>query len=157
MLRITRILELLFLRLGSQPLLKCIREIRKIRAIRVVFDFTKGLFMHSITLHGRTFTLSPLTLGDLRRLEPALLGAEQKIANGFGSMLSLVPVIHASISKLHPEIALEELEEMLDLSNFAEVLDHVLEASGLKRQSSGASQLRGSEAASPGEPVPAAD
>ena len=113
--------------------------------------------MNSITLHGRTFTLSPLTLGDLRRLESALLGAEQKIAHGFGSMLSLVPVIHASISKMHPEIALEELEEMLDLNNFAEVLDRVLEASGLKRQSSAASQLRGSEAASPGEPVPAAD
>ena len=89
--------------------------------------------MHSITLQGHTFNLSPLTLGDLRRLEPILLGAEQKIAHGFGSMLSLVPVIHASISKLHPEIALEELEEMLDLNNFTEVLDRVLEASGLKR------------------------
>lgn len=89
--------------------------------------------MNTITLHGRTFTLSPLTLGDLRRLEPVLLGAEQKIAHGFGSMLSLVPVIHASISKLHPEVALEELEEMLDLNNFTEVLDRVLEVSGLKR------------------------
>ena len=89
--------------------------------------------MHSITLHGRTFSLSPLTLGDLRRLEPALLGAEQKIASGFGSMLSLVPVIHASISKLHPEMALEELEGLLDLNCFTEVLDRVLEVSGLRR------------------------
>ncbi len=74
----------------------------------------------SISLHGNEFKLSPLTLGDLRRLEPALLGAEQKLASGFGSMLSLVPVIHASISKLYPEVALEELEEMLDLNNFSE-------------------------------------
>ncbi len=113
--------------------------------------------MHSITLHRRTFTLSPLTLGDLRRLEPTLLRAEQKIASGFGSMLSLVPVIHASISKLHPETALEELEEILDLNNSTEVFDRVHEASGLKRQSSEASQLRGSEAGSSGERVPAAD
>lgn len=113
--------------------------------------------MHSITLKGHTFTLSPLTLCDLRKLEPILLGAEQKIAHGFGSMLSLVPVIHASISKLHPEIALEELEDMLDLNNFTEALDRVLEASGLKRQSSEASRLRGSDAGSQGEPVPAAD
>ena len=113
--------------------------------------------MHSITLQGHTFALSPLTLGDLRRLESALLGAEHKIAHGFGSMLSLVPVIHASMTKLHPEIALEELENMLDLNNFTEVLDRVLEASGLKRQSSVASKLRGSEAGSLGEPVPAAD
>lgn len=112
---------------------------------------------HVISLRGREFRLCALTLGDLRRLEPALLGAEQRIASGFGSMLSLVPVIHASISKLHPEVALEELEDMLDLNNFPEVLDRVLEASGLKRQSSAASRLRGSEAASPGEPVPAAD
>jgi hypothetical protein len=89
--------------------------------------------MASIVLKGRKFALSPLTLGDLRRLEPALLGAEQKIASGFGTILSLVPVIHASLNKLHPEIALEELEEMLDLSSFAEILDRVLEVSGLKR------------------------
>ena len=89
--------------------------------------------MASIVLKGRKFDLSPLTLGDLKRLEPSLVGAEQKIANGFGSMLSLVPVIHASLSKLHPEIALEELEEMLDLSSFSETLDRVLEVSGLKR------------------------
>ena len=108
--------------------------------------------MNSITLHGRTFTLSPLTLSDLRRLEPALLSTEQKIAHGFSSMLSLVPVIHASISKLHPEIALEELEEMLDLNNFAEVLDRVLEASGLKRSVPAA--VAG---ASAGENQPAAD
>ena len=82
---------------------------------------------------GKQFQLSPLTLGDLRRLEPALLGAEQKVANGFSSMLALVPVIHASISKLHPELALEELEEMLDLNSFPGILDRVLEVSGLKR------------------------
>jgi hypothetical protein len=110
--------------------------------------------MTSITLLGRTFKLSPLTLGDLRRLEPALLGLEQKAESGFASMLSLVPVIHASISKLHPELALEELEEMLDLSSFSHVLDRVLEASGLKRQSSEAPKPRGSEAGSAGESGP---
>ena len=89
--------------------------------------------MASIVLKGRKFTLSALTLGDLRKLEHVLLGVEGRVGNGFGSMLSLVPVIHVSLSKLHPEIALEELEEMLDLKSFAEVLDRVLEVSGLKR------------------------
>ena len=103
-----------------------------------------------VILKGRQFQLSALTLGDLRRLEPALLGAEQKIANGFGSMLSLVPVIHASLSKLHPEIAIEELEEMVDLASFAEVLDRVLEVSGLKRSAPTA-------AGSSGEFQPAAE
>ena len=87
----------------------------------------------SVAIGKREFTLSALTLGDLRRLEPALLAAEQKMTGGFGSMLALVPVIHASISKLHPQVALEELENLLDLNNFSEVLDRVLEASGLKR------------------------
>jgi hypothetical protein len=113
--------------------------------------------MHSVTLHGREFTLSPLTLGDLRRLEPALLGAEQRVEQGFSSMLSLVPVIHASISKLHPQVALEELEEMLDLNDFSEVLDRVLAASGLKRQGFAASKPRGSEAGLQGEYKPAAE
>lgn len=112
--------------------------------------------MHSITLQGRTLKLSALTLGDLRKLEPVLLGAEQRVEKGFASMLSLVPVIHASISKSHPEIALEELEEMLDLNSFSEALDRVLEASGLKRQSFEATKLPGSEATS-GESQPAAE
>ena len=88
---------------------------------------------YSITLKGKHFQLSALTLGDLRQLEPVLLGAEQKVAGGFSSMLALVPVIHASISKLHPEVALEELEHLLDLNSFTEVLDRVLEVSGLRR------------------------
>lgn len=107
--------------------------------------------MIAVSLHGREFTVSPLTLGDLRRLEPALLGAEQKVAGGFSSMLALVPVIHASISKLHPQVALEELENLLDLNNFSEVLDRVLEASGLKRSDPAA------VAGSAGEAKPAAE
>ena len=101
----------------------------------------------SISLHGREFTLSPLTLGDLRKLESALLGVEKNVEKGFASMLSLVPVIHASLSKLHPEVALEELEQMLDLNSFSEVLDRVLNISGLKQ----------SPAASSGEHAPAAE
>ena len=110
----------------------------------------------SFVLQGRKFTLSPLTLADLRKLEPALLGLEGRAELGFTSMLSLVPVIHASLVKLHPEIVLEELEEMLDLSSFAELLDRVLEVSGLTRRSSEASKLRSYEAAA-GESQPAAE
>jgi hypothetical protein len=82
----------------------------------------------SVVLGGREFTLSSLSLGDLRKLEPALLGVERDAAGGLASMLSLVKVIHASISKLHPEITLEDLEQMLDLNNFSEMLDRVLQA-----------------------------
>jgi hypothetical protein len=89
--------------------------------------------MNTISILGRQFTLSPLTLGDLRKLEPALLGVEKDVERGFAAMLSLVPVIHASLSKLHPEVALEELEQMLDLNTFTETLDRVLHVSGLKR------------------------
>lgn len=110
----------------------------------------------SISLHGREFILSPLTLGDLRKLESALFGVEKSAANGFSSMLSLVPVIHASLSKLHPQIALEELEELLDLNSFTDVLDRVLHLSGLKRQSSEAAELRGT-APHLGEHPPAAE
>ena len=90
---------------------------------------------HSIILQGKQFSLSPLNLGDLRRLEPALLGLEQRAQSGFSAMLSLVPVIHASLRKLHCELTPEELEEIIDLNVFPELLDRVLEISGLKRNS----------------------
>jgi hypothetical protein len=113
------------------------------------FGMTEKRHMNTISILGRQFTLSPLTLGDLRKLEPALLGIEKDVEKGFAAMLSLVPVIHASLSKLHPEVALEELEQMLDLNSFTEVLDRVLHLSGLKRASS--------PSASPGEHQPAAE
>lgn len=86
-----------------------------------------------VSLQGKQFSLSPLNLGDLRRLEPVLLGLEHRAQSGFAAMLSLVPVIYASLHKVHAELTLEELEEMLDLNIFPEVLDRVLEISGLKR------------------------
>jgi hypothetical protein len=105
--------------------------------------------MNTISILGRQFTLSPLTLGDLRKLEPALLGIEKDVEHGFAAMLSLVPVIHASLSKLHPEVALEDLEQMLDLNSFSETLDRVLHISGLKRAPA--------PSTSPGEHSPAAE
>lgn len=102
-----------------------------------------------VTLQGRQFSLSPLNLGDLRRLEPVLLGLEQRAQSGFAAMLSLVPVIHASLRKLHAELTLEELEESMDLNVFPELLDRVLEISGLKR-----TQPAGE--AAPQQPSPAA-
>lgn len=95
----------------------------------------KTMNNYSIILQGKQFSLSPLNLGDLRRLEPALLGLEQRTRSGFSAMLSLVPVIHASLRKLHSELTLEELEEMIDLNIFPELLDRVLDLSGLKRNS----------------------
>jgi hypothetical protein len=88
---------------------------------------------HSIILQGKQFSLSPLNLGDLRRLEPSLLGLEARAQSGFATMLSLVPVIHASLRKLHTELTVEELEDIIDLNVFPELLDRVLEISGLKR------------------------
>jgi hypothetical protein len=61
----------------------------------------------------------------------------------------LVPVIHASLRKLHSDLTVEELEEMLDLNVFPELLDRVLELSGLKR-----SQPAGE--AAPQQPAPPA-
>jgi hypothetical protein len=111
--------------------------------------------MNSVQICGREFRLSALTLGELRELEPVLFGVEQKASEGLAPMLNLVRVIHASISKQHPEVELEHLEQLLDLNSFTNVLDRVLEVSGLRRQSSEAAKLRSSEAVL-GESRPAA-
>jgi hypothetical protein len=70
--------------------------------------------MNSITLHGRTFSLSPLTLGDLRRLEPALLGAEQKIAD----WPHLFGYIATSTGWTIPEIELLTLRQANELLEY---------------------------------------
>jgi len=42
-------------------------------------------------------------------------------------------IIHAALARNYPDLKVKDVEEMIDLSNFQDVLNSVLEVSGFKR------------------------
>jgi hypothetical protein len=88
-----------------------------------------------IVINNQEFRANAITLGELRRLQPVLDGLGK--GDPFQSVLELVPLIHASLKKAQPELKQEELEGMLTLENFNDVLGSVLESSELRRSNAG--------------------
>jgi hypothetical protein len=88
-----------------------------------------------VVINGRELRAHAITLGELRRLQPVLNGLGER--DPFQSVLELIPLIHASLKKAQPELKQEDLEELLTIENFNDVLGAVLEASGLRKSTPG--------------------
>lgn len=53
------------------------------------------------------------------------------------SLLRYIPIVAASVRKVHPEITPEQLESSLTLEDFNAIFAAVLEVSGLKKAAAG--------------------
>lgn len=83
-------------------------------------------------------TVSSLTLGELRQLDPLLTETTaDKGSKGLGSVLKLLPVVLSSLRKVHQDLSLDTLENGLTLEDFTTLLNAVLEVSGLKQAAAG--------------------
>jgi hypothetical protein len=89
----------------------------------------------SVRMGGRDFVVAPLTFRQLRQLRSEL---EQLNAMKIGTSLSdddakaLCKIVHASLSRNHPEVKQEEVEDLLDIGNALAVITAILTGSGLK-------------------------
>jgi 1-deoxy-D-xylulose 5-phosphate reductoisomerase len=84
-----------------------------------------------ISLGGNQYTVPALSLGQVKRLMPDI---DSVTANGTPQdqvVSSAIKITTAALSRNYPEITAEQVEEMLDLSNFKTVLDAVMGISGL--------------------------
>src|SRR5574338_1275238 len=94
-------------------------------------------------LGGVERTLGPLTFRTLRKIAPrfgelAKLGskpADGQIVLPNDDQLNLIlEIVHASISRNHPEVTLDQLEDLLDTSNMLNVFIAILRGSGLEQR-----------------------
>jgi hypothetical protein len=85
----------------------------------------------TINISGVQFRANAITIGELRKLQPVLDGLGK--SDPFQSILDLMPLVHASLRKAHPDLKQENLENMITVENFSEVFNAVLEASGLRK------------------------
>ena len=76
-------------------------------------------------------TVSSLTIGELRQFDP--LFTEPASDRGIALLLRFLPVLLASIRKVHPTMQLEQLESALTLDDFQALFLAILEVSGLAK------------------------
>ena len=84
-----------------------------------------------INISGVQFRANAITIGELRKLQPVLEGLGN--SDPFKSILDLMRLVHASLSKAHPDLIQENLESMITVENFNDVFNAVLEVSGLRK------------------------
>ena len=87
------------------------------------------------TIAGKDFIIPPLSLGQLKKLGPELKAMGQ--APQEEQIALMGRVIHLALSRNYPTISVEEVDDMIDLGNIAEVFQAVVNVSGLERQTKG--------------------
>jgi hypothetical protein len=83
-----------------------------------------------IMMGDHEYEVPPLTLGQLRRLQPRL--ADLSSGDAGLIMGAICEVVQAALSRNYPKITVEEVEELIDLNNRERVINAVLGGSGLK-------------------------
>ena len=82
-----------------------------------------------LVLGGREFIVPPINLKRLKQLYPLIETLAQE-TDALKQMDGTSQILHAALTRNYPEITLDEVEEMVDLGNFASVLKAVLGGSG---------------------------
>lgn len=85
-----------------------------------------------VNMDGRDFVVPPLNLKAFQSLEEEL-----KTYNGKPNVEQLataVKLAHAAMIRNYPDLTADEMADMMDLGNMAEVMDAVMGGSGLVKQ-----------------------
>lgn len=87
-----------------------------------------------IQMGGNDFLVPPLTLGQLRRLQPKikLIGSLSGADVGDDQVDAIGEIVSAALSRNYPDMTPERVLDLLDLGNARDVISAVLGASGLK-------------------------
>jgi hypothetical protein len=88
-----------------------------------------------VTLGGIEYTIAPLNVGALKRLAPQF----QSMATLVGLPTieqwdDMLAVFLAAFHRNYPEMTKEQLEDLVDVGNFAEIAESVMRVSGLVKR-----------------------
>lgn len=73
----------------------------------------------------------PLSLASVEALQDRLTGYG---TGGMGDVSLVVDCLHHALKRNYPELTREQVGEMVDMDNMAEVMDAVMNVSALKRK-----------------------
>jgi hypothetical protein len=83
---------------------------------------------------GRVYVIAPLSLGALQIMQDRL--AQLPTLNSIDPLAvsTMIEAAHMGLKRNYPDITVEEVGELIDLSNMAEVYECLLDAAGVKRK-----------------------
>lgn len=99
-----------------------------------------------VVLGEQTFIVPPLALGALEQLQDRVASFNGDIRDA-AQVATVIDAGHAALKRNYPEITREEVADLIDVGNMAEVFEAVMDVSGLKRKA-----LASGEAPEPGNP-----
>lgn len=83
---------------------------------------------------GRVYTIPPLSLGALQRLQDKLSSLSERTALDPVAMGVVVEALHAALARNYPSMTAADVAELVDVSQIGEVMSAVLDVSGLQRK-----------------------
>lgn len=87
-----------------------------------------------VELGGVEYIIPPLSLGALEQLQDRVASFTGDIRSK-EQVATVMDAAHAAMKRNYPEITREQIGEMIDVGNMAEVFEAVMDISGLKRKS----------------------
>ena len=90
----------------------------------------KGL---ALDLGGSTFVVPPLSLGALEQLQERLSSFSGDVADKT-QVATAIDAAHAALRRNYPAMTREEVADAIGLDNMIEVMEAVMDVSGLKRK-----------------------
>lgn len=81
---------------------------------------------------GQKYVIPPLSLGALEQLQDRLSAWDGTIKPE--TVSTVIDATHAALRRNYPEITRVEVADMVDMANMAEVMQAVMDVSGLRRK-----------------------
>jgi hypothetical protein len=83
---------------------------------------------------GKVYTLAPLPLIELQRLQDRISELTISTATNPKSLSTIFEVLHASLKRNYPTMTFEESAALVDVGNMLDVVSNVLDVGGFKRK-----------------------
>lgn len=95
-----------------------------------------------LELGGTIRVVPPLSLGSLEQLKDKLSEFTGDVREG-DQVATVIDATHACLKRNYPELTREEVADWLDLENMMEVMEAVMDVSGMKRKAKEAAAPEG--------------
>jgi hypothetical protein len=83
---------------------------------------------------GRLYTVPPLALGALQRLQGKLSQLNQASSLEPATVDAVIAATHSALVRNYPEITVEQVGDLIDVGNMHDVISSVLDVAGIKRK-----------------------
>lgn len=101
-----------------------------------------------LELGGETYVVPPMPLGALEAMQDRI----QTFAGGLdgASVGTVIDCLHASLKRNYPDMTREAVADLLDVGNMQDVMEAVMDVSGMRRKAMEADAAAGNALASTG-------